>query len=64
MKLNHDKINREMERLGWSIQDLSEKSKIPRQSIYNWLRHGLVPRLPNIEKMAIALNLDPKDLIS
>ena len=64
MKLNTRKINRELERLGWTRAFLAEKAGTTRQSVYNWLTLESTPRMLNVERLAKALGLDPKDLLT
>ena len=64
MKLNKDKINKELARLGWSYYRLGEEMRVKRQ----WVYQLMAPKydgvtLKTIEKLANALDFDPKDLI-
>ena len=64
MKLNKDKINKELARLGWSYYRLGEEMKVKRQWVYQLMDpkyNGVT--LKTIEKLADALDFDPKDLI-
>ena len=65
MKLDTDKIYNRMKTLGWTQDRLAFEMKMTRQGVSYYLR-GLKhsPRLKSIEKLANALNLDPKDLIT
>jgi transcriptional regulator with XRE-family HTH domain len=64
MKLNTRKINRELERFGWTRAVLAKKAGTTRQSVYNWLTLESTPRMVNVERLAKALGLDPKDLLT
>jgi transcriptional regulator with XRE-family HTH domain len=61
MQLNRKKINKEMERLGWSQAEYARQIKISRQLLNYWLKRP--PHLEAIEAMAKPLHLDPKDLL-
>ncbi len=64
MKLNKGKINKELARLGWSYYRLGEEMKVKRQWVYQLMDpkyNGVT--LKTIEKLANALDFDPKDLI-
>ena len=63
MKLNTVKIKNELERINKKIPWLSDKVGVTRQAAYWWfLNPDRVP-LSTIEKIAKALDYDPKDLI-
>ena len=65
MDINRDKIERELDRLGWSYADLADKMGVKRQWIYYKLRYNAKgTTLRTIETFAKALDLDPKDLIT
>jgi len=64
MKLHLEKIDREMKRLGWSKYKLGEMMGVRPQWVYQVLDpdyQGIT--LKTIEKIAKALDCDPKDLI-
>ena len=64
MKLNKGKIKKELARLGWSYYRLGEEMKVKRQWVYQLMDpkyNGVT--LKTIEKLANALDFDPKDLI-
>ena len=64
MELNKDKINKELKRLGWSKYKLGEKMGVNRQWIYQLMdRKYNGVTLKTIDKIAKALDFDPKDLI-
>lgn len=64
MKLNIEKIDKELKRLGWTKYQLAMKMEVKPQWIYQILSskyNGLT--LKSIDKIAKALELDSKDLI-
>jgi len=63
MKVNIEKIKREMERLKLSVIKLAEVSGLSRQTIYDRLETDKGGNLETIEKIAKALELDAKDLL-
>lgn len=64
LKLNIEKIKKEMERLGWSHYRLAGEMDCNRQWVYNLLSsdYGGVT-LKTVDKLAKALYMDPKDLL-
>ena len=64
MKLNVEKIELELERLGRNKSWLAERMKRSRQQIQYLLSgNGNSVTLKTIERIGSALSLDPKDLI-
>ena len=63
MKLNTQKIEKELKRLGWTRADLARVLNVKRQAVYIFLAQDTLPRLSTLEKYARALGVDPKDLI-
>jgi len=68
MRLNTDKILKEMDRLRWSRYKLAQEMDIANQTVYKILvsdvRKGNVSyTFKTVEKFAKALSIDPKDLI-
>ncbi len=64
MSIN-DKIKNEMEGRGWSVYQLSKRSKISKTAIINWF--SPVPTTPNfdsIKKVAKAFNMPVEHLVS
>ena len=64
MELNIQKIESELTRIGWTKYRLGKEMGVNRQWIYQVLSakyNGVTLR--TIEKIAKALNFDPKDLI-
>jgi len=65
MRLNIKKIQKEMKRRGWGYADLAKRLRVSRQAVWQNLhppkRHNF--NLKTIEKIAKALELDPKDLL-
>ena len=57
------KIEKEMERIGWSVAKLAEMSSLSRQTIYDRLQNENGGNIQTIEKIAKALDVDPKDLL-
>jgi len=63
MRVHIQKIEKEMERLGWSVAKLAEMSGLSRQTIYDRLQNENGGNIQTIEKIAKALDVDPKDLL-
>lgn len=65
MKLNIDRILYEMDKLKWNPSRLARETGVSRQAVLYWLNkeNGHSPRLGTIQKIADALNVEPKDLI-
>ena len=65
MKLNIDKIKKELNRRGWSIPEFSAAMKKPRTYGYYLLKEekGYTHTLDTIDDIAKVLDFDPKDLI-
>ena len=64
MKLNINKINKEIIRLGLNRKTLAEKMGMKSQWIYFVLSNNHSHTFKTVEKFAEVLNLDPRDLIS
>ena len=65
MEINKVKINKELERLGWSYIDLAEAMNKKRQWVYHKLKYDQRgTTFKTVESFAKALDLDPKDLIT
>lgn len=65
MELNKTKIDKELKRLGWSKYKLAELMGVKPQWVYQLFKptyDGVT--LKTVEKIAIALDFDPKDLIT
>ena len=62
MKLNIEKINRELKRLGWNKPRLAKELGLTRQGVYYYLSSK--PTIWKIEKLANALGLEARDLLS
>ena len=62
LRLKTDKVRNEMKRLGLSERALAElmKPKTSKQLVNYWLKIG---SLAGVERIARALDLEPKDLI-
>ena len=63
MRFNKEKLEAELERLGWTKQKLAEEMKVDRQYVDYYLRPGINMTIKTIERFASALNMDGKDLI-
>ena len=61
MKLNIEKINRELKRLGWSKPRLAKELGLTRQGVYYYLSSGAT--IWKAERLGDALGVDPKDLL-
>jgi len=61
MKLNVDKIKKELKRIGWSYQRLAEESGIrTKQAVFYYFKSESIR---GAEKFGKALQIDPKDLL-
>jgi len=63
MKINTKKIQREMKRLGLTLETLGDRFKPPLDRRAVWYIVHRASSLARIEAIAKALELDPKDLI-
>ncbi|MGM0377545.1 MAG: helix-turn-helix domain-containing protein [Bacteroidota bacterium] len=63
MKLNTEKIKKEMNRLGWTQTYLANKMGVKRQYVQYMLKSGTNPTIKTIKRFAEALDIEPKDLI-
>ena len=61
MKLNIEKINRELRRLGWNKPRLAKELGLTRQGVYYYLSSGATTW--KAERLGNALGVDPKDLL-
>ena len=61
MKINKKKIEHEIKRLGWNYSRLAKEGGISRQLI-NYYLHS-EPSIKIVEKLAMILNVDPRDLL-
>ena len=61
MKLNVRKVRKEMDRLGWTLEDLAKASKLKsRQSAFHHLSKKTIR---GAELFGKAMDIDPKDLL-
>ena len=63
MELNVRKIKAEMKRQGWRQEDLAARLNITRQAVGYYLAHPDSLSFKTITKLAIAMDMDPKDLL-
>jgi len=65
MEINKYKIEKELQRLGWTKYRLAKEMGVSPPFIYMIFRDGSKDgrSFQTVEKLARALNLDPKDLI-
>ena len=65
MKLDIDKIKKEIERRGWSMAVFAQNMECPRTYPYYLLKpeHETNHSLKTIDRIAVVLDYDPKDLI-
>ena len=61
MKLNIEKINRELNRLGWNKSRLAKELGMTRQGVYYYLSSK--PTVWKVERLAHVLGLESKDLL-
>lgn len=62
MELYKDKIKSELVKKGWSASELARRMGVSRQAVSQLLRCTGVT-LKTIDKIAVALDVNPKDLI-
>ena len=62
MELNIEKIQRELDRLGWSKYILAQKMKVTKETIYSIFRRNST-KISTINQIAEILDVDPKDLL-
>ena len=62
MELNIDKIQRELDRLGWSKYILAQKMNVNKETIYSIFRRNST-KISTINQIAEILDVDPKDLL-
>jgi transcriptional regulator with XRE-family HTH domain len=61
MKLNKLKIDRELERLGWSYAEMARRGDMSKQLLNHYLHAP--PTVKIVVRIGKILNLDPKDLL-
>uniref|UniRef100_A0A6M3L8I7 Putative DNA binding, helix-turn-helix domain containing protein n=2 Tax=viral metagenome TaxID=1070528 RepID=A0A6M3L8I7_9ZZZZ len=64
MKIKMRKIREECNRIGWGVKRLATESGVSRQTIYNLWETPEKFNPDTINKIAKALDVDPKDLIT
>ena len=62
MKVNIEKIQRELKHRGWGVVQLAQKSELSRQVIYDVFKNKTCT-LKTISSIAVALEYDGKDLL-
>jgi len=62
MELNIEKIQRELDRLGWSKYILAQKMDVNKETIYSIFRRNST-KISTINQIAKILDVDPKDLL-
>ena len=64
MKINFEKIKKEMARNNWNISQLAAEMKVSRQKLHFIFSPKFKSHtLKTIESLAMALGVDPKDLL-
>jgi transcriptional regulator with XRE-family HTH domain len=63
MKLNVEKIKKEMARLNWTQTRLANEMGVKRQYVQFMLKCGTNPTIKTIDRFAKALDISPRDLI-
>lgn len=58
------RVNELMKAKGWSAYELSKKSGISANTVYNWERLGAVPSLSNIIKICEAMDITLEQFFS
>lgn len=51
------RLEKLLNRKGWSKYDLSKKTGISTNAVYSWTNSGIVPSLANIERICNAANI-------
>ncbi len=62
MKINSEKIIKELERRGWSKYRLAKELNMTRQGLYSLLHRRTCP-FPKLDQIGILLNYESKDLL-
>jgi len=62
MKVNIEKIQRELKHRGWGVAQLAKESELSRQVIYDVFKNKTCT-LKTISSIAVALEYDGKDLL-
>ena len=57
------KVEQAMRFHGWSQSELARRMNVDRQYIQKYLGQGVSPKTETIEKFAVALDLEPGNLI-
>ena len=63
MKLNIEKIKKEMDRLNWTQTRLANEMGVKRQYVQYMLKSGKNPTIKTIDRFAAALDVSPRDLV-
>jgi DNA-binding Xre family transcriptional regulator len=62
MKLNIEKINKELKKRKWNRSELSRQMKVDRQLVNHYLNHP-INSMKIVDRLADILEVKPKDLI-
>jgi len=63
MRINTNKIQMELDRLGWPVQKLADRMRCTRQWVYHIMGNPDDHSFKTVEKLADALGVEEKDLI-
>jgi predicted transcriptional regulator len=63
MRLNTEKIKKEMARLNWTQTRLAKEMGVKRQYVQYMLKSGTNPTIKTINRFAAALDVSPMDLV-
>jgi len=64
MKIDNEKIEKERKRQGLTATELAKKVGITRQAYSTFVRRRRSTKLSTLAKIAEALDVDPKDLLT
>ena len=62
-RIHAEKVREALQRCGWTQSRLADELKVSDQAVTHWLQGKHFPRSPVLLKLAMLLELGPKDLI-
>jgi transcriptional regulator with XRE-family HTH domain len=62
-RFNHQQLRVLRLRVPWTIDELAEAAHLHYTSVYNYEKGLVVPRVPAIRRLALALNVDAHELM-
>tara|TARA_Y100000310_G_C20420725_1_gene686553 strand:+ start:364 stop:558 length:195 start_codon:yes stop_codon:yes gene_type:complete len=63
MEINSKKIQLEMDRMGWSVEEVADRMDRKVQWVYFVMSNKGSHTFRTVERFALALGVDPKDLV-